>query len=368
MAGKGELLVQAIETSDVKAVSQLKEKLQPDGAWKAHLTLFPVVQRVVNPPFINPHLPKMYAVCRDLLPYLKPEDIPGLLYMEAMEYARRPKLPQLARGPLPKRRISFEEVEGAIKENDREKTAILLTTFHEQEGAKVLARRLLLLGSGYLTESLGHSVSCTAFILLEMLQRPGKDPWPALALLADYFCKGHFEITPRLRREESASGGLSDALLLRSTSGSSFMDIHHTITLYAIERSRHFFAREEYEHLLQRWMAFMGKKEERLVSVDMKAGTTADYATFFNVFSRLEPGGALAAAVPMATFDGRKQLGRFLVRGLCDLYQADYNPHYVTGLGAALWVIEGHWNKPPVVTNVLHQYLGFLFSGLRSGR
>jgi hypothetical protein len=31
----------------------------------------------------------MYAVCRELLPYMEADDIPALLYMETMEYARR---------------------------------------------------------------------------------------------------------------------------------------------------------------------------------------------------------------------------------------------------------------------------------------
>lgn len=366
MADWGAYLVRAIEASDVKAISLIKDGLRQDEAWNVHLTLFPAAQRILNPPFINPHLPKMYGVLRDLLPYLMPEDIPGLLYMEAVEYARQTKLNELPKRSPWSKRISFADIEGLIKKNDHYEAATAMGTFCEQEGAKELARRLLLLGSGYLTESLGHSVSCTAFILLEMLQRPGEDSWPTLALLADYFCKGHFDTTPRLRKQRSPEGGLSDAHFLQSTTGSSFTDIHHTITLYAIERSRHLLAREEYDHLLECWLAFMGKKSEHLVSVDAKHGAAANYTTFFNLFSRLETGQALAAAVPMATFDGRRQLGRFLVRALCDLYQGDYNPHFITGLGASLWIIAGHWNKPHIATNVLHQYLDFFFRGLKS--
>jgi hypothetical protein len=44
--------------------------------WEIHLGLFPVVQQVLNPPFINPHLPKMYRIYRQLLPYLEPDEIP----------------------------------------------------------------------------------------------------------------------------------------------------------------------------------------------------------------------------------------------------------------------------------------------------
>ncbi len=96
-----EYLINAIEASDVTAVSRLKSD-GPEGeqAWSAHLSLFPEVQRVLNPPFINPHLPKMYGVCRDLLPYMEAEDILKLLYMETVEYARRAKLEKHPRSPL----------------------------------------------------------------------------------------------------------------------------------------------------------------------------------------------------------------------------------------------------------------------------
>jgi len=50
-----------------------------------------------------------------------------------------------------------------------------MSAFCDQKGRTEFARRLLLLGSGYLKVSLGHSLSCTAFILLEMLQRRDRD-------------------------------------------------------------------------------------------------------------------------------------------------------------------------------------------------
>ena len=107
------------------------------------------------------------------------------------EYARRPKLEKLPKkDPLPSP-VSFKEVESAIGEQDREKTAVLMRTFLEQKGIEEAARRLLLLGSGYLNQSLGHSVSCTAFILLEMMEQKGRDhgrlsrPWPTISVRVD---------------------------------------------------------------------------------------------------------------------------------------------------------------------------------------
>ena len=67
-------LLEALEAPKVERTSQLfQEHLGRDGdAWDIHLSVFSVAQRVLNPPFINPHLPKMYGIYRELMPvYLR---------------------------------------------------------------------------------------------------------------------------------------------------------------------------------------------------------------------------------------------------------------------------------------------------------
>ena len=56
---------------------------------------------------------------------------------------------------------------------------------------------------------------------------------------------------------------------------------------------------------------------------------------------------------------------RRLIKGVIDNYKGDYNPHYFTGLGSALWVIDRYWNHIPIVTNALHQYIDFYFQATR---
>jgi hypothetical protein len=243
--------------------------------------------------------------------------------------------------------------------------ASALAAFLHQHGARELARRLLLVGSGYLVESLGHSISCTAFILHEMLARKDQDPWPALVLLADYFIKGRFDATPPLQRLGVPTQTLSDHIQ-RSTTGSSFIDIHHTITLYAIDRARELLTGEEYEHLIARWLDWMGEKESQVMFVDVaKQSYNPDYNTFYQAFSALDKQAVLKRLIPLTvSSDGRKLLGRFLVRGLSDLYQGNYDPHYVTGLGAALWITQAYPEQPALASNALHQYLSFLFRAL----
>ncbi len=257
-------LLQALEASDIIRTSELfvEEMRKGHDPWEIHLALFPAVQRVLNPPFINPHLPKMHCIYRQLIHYLKKDEIPALVGLEVNEYARRPKLEKVPKGNPLTAPVSFKDVESAIRAQDREKTAVLMATFYSRAGGAELARRLLLLGSGYLQDSLGHSVSCTAFILLEMLERTDQDPWPALVTLADYFCKGEFHTTPVLTKKSAfPSDEVFDHHLLRATSGRGIVNLHHTITIYAIEHVRKFFTEEEYNHMIGAWIRFMEDKK-----------------------------------------------------------------------------------------------------------
>ena len=166
---------QAVAAGDMdEAERQLNSMLAGDvDAWQIHLSLFAVVQRVLNPPYINPHLPKMHAIYRYFIPYLKPAEIAALVRIEISECTRRPKLEELPQIKRVSSAVSFKDCEAAIGDQDWEKTAVLMAAFHARYGGEQLARRLLLLGSGYLDRTLGHSISCTAFILLEMLAAPG---------------------------------------------------------------------------------------------------------------------------------------------------------------------------------------------------
>lgn len=364
-------LSKAIAASNVNQASgELENKLSKGvEAWEVHLSLFPVVQLVLNPPFINPHLPKMYRIYRELMPYLKKEETPALIKLEVEEYARRPKLEKLPRAKPLKRRVSFNNIESGINDQDWEKTARLMATYLDQQGGPELARRLLLLGSGYLGQSLGHSVSCTGFILLEMLEREDHDPWPVLTTLANYFCRGKFYATPSLedisviRSDESL-----EHQLLRATSGRGIVNLHHTITLYAVERVRHLYGQKEYNFMIRAWLEFMGDKKIDEITLETPRGVPLDnYSKFYEAFARMEMKPILQSAREMIlTSQGRLRLGRFLIKGLCDNYQGNYNPHYLTGLGSALWVVNRYWNNPQIVINALFQYLDFYFGEVSS--
>ena len=362
-------LLKAMESSNVdQSQKEFDKKLKGGGeAWEIHLSLFPVAQQVLNPPFINPHLPKMYRIYRELVPYLKKEDIPALIKLEITEYARRPKLEKLSRPKSLNHRVSFNTIESGINEQDWEKTAVLMATYIDQQGTEKLARRLLLLGSGYLDRSLGHSVSCTGFILLEILERESQDPWPALVTLADYFCRGRFRTTPSIENlPEFRSDKFFEHQLLKATSGRGIINLHHTITLYAIERVRHLFSQKEYSFMSKACLDFIGDKKIDEITLEATKGDQLNnYTMFSETFAEMDAKLLVQSVAHMiAVPQGRLQLGRFLIKGLCDNYQGNYNPHCLTGLGSVLWIVNQYWKQPQIVVNALFQYLDFYFDDL----
>jgi hypothetical protein len=364
-------LLDAIEASDVAGASKLvaKDIRQGIDPWKIHLSLFPVVQRVLNPPFINPHLPKMYRICRELVPYLDEDKVSDLIALEVTEYTRRPKMKKIPMAALLTSPVAFEDIETAIRENDPEKVTVLMATFLERKGGAEFARRVLLLGAGYLNNSLGHSFSCTAFILLEMLERTDQEVWPALSTLADYFCKGQFHTTPELKKSTSPTEKQDlNGSMFRAASGRGIVNLHHPITRYAIERVRKFLTQEEYDHTINAWVEFMGDKKGIEVSFgDTGSGRVEDYGRFYENFSKVDARRMVTSVREMiSSEEHRRKLGRFIVQGLCDRYQGDYNPHYLTGLGSALWVLDRYRDQPAIVANTLFQYLDFFFSGVGS--
>jgi hypothetical protein len=135
-----------------------------------------------------------------------------------------------------------------------------------------------------------------------------------------------------------------------------------------MERVRHFFTEEEYNHMIGAWISFMEDKKSKLVVLGSpKKESPGGYAHFYEGFSRLEAKSVVASLSEMiASLQGRAEMGRFLIKSLCDHYQANYNPHYLTGLGSALWVADQYWSQPPIVVNAFHQYVDFLFDSLKS--
>lgn len=362
-------LLAAIEQSDLKEARNVLQVLLEDAGISpgfVHDSLFPVVQRVRNPPFINPHLPKMYGINRELADYLQAADWGSLISLEVEEYTRREKAPVMkVPAKLPKR-PTFKDIEKTISQGDVEETAQLLYAFKEHEGAAILARKLLLLGSGYLNRSLGHSISCSAFILLEMIHRGDEDSWPAVSVLAEYYCSGGFDRTPEL--QSLTLSVYQEAYILeveRAVSGTGIVALHHTITLYAIERCRNFFTHKEYEHQLTSWASMMKNKRIELHQFTEDSIKLPTYPEFASLFALRKPEVLIPLIVDaLSSVKKRRQLGNYMIRGVIDAYNGRYNPHSITGLGSVLWLMETFTVHPGIVINGWLQYLDFFYSDI----
>jgi hypothetical protein len=199
-----------------------------------------------------------------------------------------------------------------------------------------------------------------------MIERDDCDSWPALAALADYYTKGRFQETPAL--ETARFPASEDELcthLLRAVSGSGVVDLHHTITVYAAERAERWCTDAEARHLLGTAIAFLGDKEAAPITFSTAGTPPADYAAFRKVFERSDATSLVAQVRPMLdTEDGRRNLARFLIKGVCDAYQGDYDPHFLTGLGSLLWVLDRFRDRWEIQSNALHQYVAYFFHGV----
>lgn len=176
-----------------------------------------------------------------------------------------------------------------------------------------------------------------------------------------------FYSTPPLNPEPITEEEVKEHLL-RATSGRGIVNLHHTITLYAIERVASFFTPDEYNHLIRSWITFMGDKGAEPVTVsDSSADSPEDYKKFFSIFSDLDARSALAALIAMrGSVAGPSRIGRYIIKAVCDKYQGHYNPHYLTGLGSALWVLDLFPDQDQIVSNALYQYLDYYFTDLKS--
>jgi hypothetical protein len=202
-----------------------------------------------------------------------------------------------------------------------------------------------------------------------MMEHTHHDPWPALTTLANFFCKAQFHTTRSLRKSKDLHQ--DESLyhpMLKATRGLGILKMHNTITRYAMDRTRHLFSEEEYDHLIGAWIAFMEKEgEEQVVLESHEMDPVLDYTRFYEIFSRGEARPVVAALSGMiSSKEGRQQLGRFLIKGLCDQYPGRYDPHCLTGLGSALWAIERYWNQSPIPLHALSQYVDFYFDSVKS--
>ena len=118
--------------------------------------------------------------------------------------------------------------------------------------------------------------------------------------------------------------------------------------------------------MLTMWMQMLADKQENLIPVEeFTTEISPSFPHFFTVFSKYDPMPVVNMVKDMLNSkEDRARLENYLIKSVLRCHNGRYNPHYLTGLGASLWVIENFYNQPIIVLNALLQYLDFSFSGI----
>ncbi len=284
------------------------------------------------------------------------------LLIEVNEYTRRNKITEVKRTKLAPTH-TLKDLRETIRERDREKTAVIMAEISDQRGHAELGRMLLRLGSGYLDVSLSHSVSCTAFIFLEIEDRGKFNSWPSFSVLVDYFCKGGYSEEPETNRVANADE-IIDENMLRAVSGRGIGNLHDTITIYAISMSRPHLGDPDYSHLVESWLRYIGDKTAEPFTGFTGAATGGEKLEFSG-FEELFRGRKVdelvnRAWVMLADPVDRTMFGKYLLRCCIGSIGSSVDPHVFTGLGSVLWVIDRFWKTPPIPLTALYQYLDYV--------
>ena len=359
-----ELVTQMLDGDVAGSLETLDRRLESEPPLRLHEEIYPVAQAALNPPFINPHMPKMHRICGGFYHSLGVEDAGRLIHVEVNEYARRPKMAVVRR---PRR--SLRKAGGlteAIRGGDVEGTAAAMDAINRLEGSDALAAMLLRLGGGYLGKSLGHSVSCTSFILQELRDRGPDGCWPSLSVLAKYFCEGGYaeedETSPVSNRGKAVEGNI-----LRAVSGTGIASLHDNLTIYAVEKIRPHIDDATYSRVVSSWIGYLGDKGDEPFRLTQGVGGSM---LGFEEFERLLQAGEVEKLVqrasPMlASEDGPDIIGVYTLRVVVRNMGGRVDPHVLTGLGSLLWVIGRGWDSPEVKPTALYQYLNYSFGSIK---
>ncbi len=351
------LVAQMLDGELVEAQESLNKRLESELPLKIHGEIYPIAQVALNPPFINPHMPKMYRICGGFYQSLGVEDAERLLRVEVNEYSRREKMKEVRRPEGPREAGSLKE---AIRGGDVEETAAAMDTINRKNGSGALGAQLLRLGSGYLDGSLGHAVSCTSFILQELGDRGPSSCWPSISVLADYFCKGGYaeedETGTVTEREETIGENI-----LRAVSDTGIASLHDTLTIFAIAKSRPNLDDSTYFRLVGSWIRYLGDKRAEPFRVKRSSGEgRLEFGEFEDLFLAGDVEKLVTRASAMLTGEeGVALLSDYLLRGVIRNQGNRADPHVFTGLGSIRWVIGTHWDSPDVKPTALYQYLDY---------
>jgi hypothetical protein len=207
----------------------------------------------------------------------------------------------------------------------------------------LLSQTLLAVGSKFIPNTLGHSISCFYPVVEDLIYTNSR--YRNAAVLSYLMYLARFDISESILKDvEEKTGSPEDygELLKRSASGAGIINLHHMITFYILmtwERVR--FNKENASPfgILEDWIA--GKEIDETRETFVKTSNFTErlpesYSEFSDKFSLKELDQSIGLVFELIT-EKPKSAYDWLIRCYAENYEPTrWNPHYYTSLYCAL--------------------------------
>ena len=241
---------------------------------------------------------------------------------------------------------------------------------YESEPEK-LSETLLGLGSLHITDTLGHSLSCFQPVMKEIIN--SRSPAAETALLSYLSYLGRYDLPERLEPGKYQAEIEAAEELKKAASGEGIINLHHMITLYILrDWEEADFHQGDFPvpyGILQDWLAGKDVDEARLSRCQNWQAPDSvpdNYQEFYRRFSYSDPDNSsrlVISAVERDLPDALDWLFRLYAQ---DYNQPKWNPHFYTGLYAALMLQEDNLIDDSVgLKMALEQAIRYYIAGMQ---
>lgn len=199
-----------------------------------------------------------------------------------------------------------------------------------QDEPAALGETLLWIGAASIPDSLGHSISCFYPVMEDIIYTD--HPAGATALLSLICYLGRFRTAKAAKGREPAS---REELLTRCTTGTTIVDIHQMITFYIYccwDDSPWRGSEPLPWGILETWTE---EKDINRTTIAPDRQPPADYTSFAALMGTKDSDVVAPAVLGLVDRDWHRACD-WLFRSYADFYTAGWDPHYYTGLYAAL--------------------------------
>ncbi len=208
-----------------------------------------------------------------------------------------------------------------------------------REDKERLFNSLMRLGTQNLADTIGHSISCFYPVLTEMFAADHPASGTALLSLIMYFCRYRYTHKNYKKKTEPFEGSKSK-LLRRCAKDHTIFDLHQMITFYTMQSWEQEVWNDNQLIPWSKLSAWTANKTEAdyaeyVSEKDNSSQIPETYAEWDVIFRGHDQKKIITVACQLVSRDWEKTCD-WLFRAYCDYYTPDWDPHYFTGLYAAL--------------------------------